>query len=114
MIDIHEWTWESVKKREIITKTIACPYCNVKVKAESNTRIIDVATGAIKYNIHKCPECFMPVIIGLNGDIIPQSQMLPFEDVRYLPVDIEKLYNECRKCFYSDKSLDWEKCYGYR
>lgn len=102
MIDIKEWTWETVKKRETTTKTITCPYCNVRVQAASNTRIIDVATGSIKYNIHKCPECFMPVIIGLNGDIIPQSQLLPFEDVRYLPANIEKLYNECRKCFLNE------------
>lgn len=99
MISIREWNWEAVKKREIVSKTITCPYCNVKVKAESTTRIVDVATGAIKYNIHKCPECFMPVIIGLSGEIIPQSQLLPFEDVRYLPANIEKLYNECRRCF---------------
>lgn len=99
MIAIKEWNWETVRKKDLITKTITCPYCNVRVQAASNTRIVDVATGSIKYHIHKCPECFMPVIIGLNGEIIPQSQLLPFEDVRYLPANIEKLYNECRKCF---------------
>lgn len=41
----------------------------------------------------------MPIIIGLDGQVIPQSQVLPFDDVRYLPVRIEKLYNECRKSF---------------
>lgn len=102
MIAIREWNWKTVKKSEAVTKTITCPYCNVKVKAESTTRIFDVATGAIKYHIHKCPECFMPVIIGLDGKIIPQSQILPFEDVRYLPAKIEKLYNECRKCFLNE------------
>ena len=44
----------------------------------------------------------MPVIIGLDGKIIPQSQLLPFEDVKYLPPSIEKLYNECRKCFLNE------------
>ena len=101
-IDIKEWTWEAVKKKDAPRKTIACPYCNVTVKATSNTRIVDVATGAIKYHIHKCPECFMPVIIGLDGKIIPQSQLLPFEDVRFLPASIEKLYNECRKCYLNE------------
>lgn len=52
--------------------------------------------------IHKCPECFMPVIIGLDGKIIPQSQLLPYEDVRFLPANVEKLYNECRKCFLNE------------
>ena len=36
----------------------------------------------------------MPVIIGLDGKIIPQSQLLPYEDVRFLPANVEKLYNE--------------------
>ena len=102
MIEIKEWNWEAVRKREITTKTITCPYCNVRVQAVSNTRIVDVATGSIKYHIYKCPECFMPVIIGLDGKIIPQSQLLPFEDLRYLPENIEKLYNECRRCFLNE------------
>jgi len=102
VIEIKEWNWVNLKKKDISTKTITCPYCNVRVQAESNTRIIDAETGAIKYHIHKCPECFMPVIIGLDGKIIPQSQILPFDDVRYLPASIEKLYIECRKCYLNE------------
>lgn len=102
MLEIKEWNWVNLKKKDISTKTITCPYCNVRVQAESNTRIIDAETGAIKYHIHKCPECFMPVIIGLDGKIIPQSQILPFDDVRYLPASIEKLYIECRKCYLNE------------
>ena len=102
MIDIREWTWEPIKKKEISTKTVTCPYCGVHVQASSSTRIVDTATGAIKYQIHKCPECFMPIIIGLNGEIIPQSQLLPYEDVRFLPANIEMLYNESRKCFLNE------------
>ena len=79
MIEIKEWTWVPIKKKEMSTKTITCPYCGVRVQASSNTRIVDAATGAIKYQIHKCPECFMPVIIGLDGKIIPQSQLLPMK-----------------------------------
>lgn len=44
----------------------------------------------------------MPVIIGLDGKIIPQSQLLPFDDVRYLPESIDKLYVECRKCYLNE------------
>lgn len=102
MIDIKEWTWETIRKKEISAKTITCPYCGVRVRASSNTRIVDTATGVIKYQIHKCPECFMPVIIGLDGKIIPQSQLLPYEDVRFLPTNVEKLYNECRKCYLNE------------
>lgn len=102
MIDIVEWVWEPVKKKDAISKTITCPYCGVRVRASSTTRIVDVSSGAIKYHIYKCPECFMPVIIGLDGKIIPQSQLLPFEDVRFLPPSIEKLYNECRKCYLNE------------
>lgn len=99
MIAIKEWKWEKVKAREKKEVTLYCPYCATRVRAESDTRIFDADSGSIKYHIHKCPECFMPIIIGLDGNIIPQSQVLPFEDVRYLPSRIEKLYNECRKSF---------------
>lgn len=102
MIDIKEWKWQPISKRDSFTKTITCPYCNVRVQAISNTRIVDVSSGAIKHTIHRCPECFMPVIIGLDGKIIPQSQWLPFEDVKFLPPSIEGLYNECRKCYQND------------
>ena len=102
MIEIKEWTWKAIPKKEMTAKTITCPYCGVRVQAGSTTRIVDTATGAIKYQIHKCPECFMPVIIGLDGKIIPQSQLLPYEDVRFLPPNVEKLYNECRKCFLNE------------
>lgn len=102
MIDIVEWAWESVKKKEAFPKTITCPYCGVRVQAIPTTRIVDQSSGAIKYHIHKCPECFMPVIIGLDGKIIPQSQLLPFEDVRFLPESIENLYNECRKSYQNE------------
>lgn len=99
MIAINEWKWEKVKAIERKEVTLYCPYCATRVRAKSDTRIIDVDSGLIKYHIHKYPECFMPIIIGLDGDIIPQSQALPFEDVRYLPTRIEKRYNECRKSF---------------
>lgn len=102
MIEIKEWKWQPISKREAFTKTITCPYCNVRVQAISNTRIVDVSSGAIKHTIHRCPECFMPVIIGLDGKIIPQSQWLPFEDVKFLPPSIESLYNECRKCYQNE------------
>lgn len=102
MLEIKEWSWESVKRRETVSKTIVCPYCNVKVQVQAHTRIFDAQTGAIKYVIHKCPECFMPVIIGLDGKIIPKSQLLPFGDVKFLPASIEKLYNECRLCFLNE------------
>lgn len=106
MIAIKEWKWEKVKARERKEVTLYCPYCATRVRAESDTRIFDADSGSIKYHIHKCPECFMPIIIGLDGNIIPQSQVLLFEDVRYLPSSVEKLYAECRKsfgnqCYYS-------------
>lgn len=99
MIAIKEWKWEKVKAKEKKEVTLYCPYCATRVRAESDTRIFDVESGSIKYHIHKCPECFMPIIIGLDGNIIPQSQFLPFNDVEYLPDIIGKMYFECRKCF---------------
>lgn len=102
MIEIKEWTWEKVKPKERAEKTFCCPYCNVKVRATSDTRIFDADTGAIKYQIFKCPECYMPVTIGMDGEIIPPSQFLPFDDIQFLPTKIEKMYCECRKSFLND------------
>lgn len=99
---IKIWDWKTIRKKDMTQKTVVCPYCNVKVRAESNTQIINTEDGVIKYTIHKCPECFMPIIIGLDGNIIPQSQLLPFEDIRFLPPDVEELYNECRQCFLNE------------
>lgn len=102
MLDIKEWKWEKVRPKDKAEHTLSCPYCNVKVRAISDTRIFDSDTGAIKYHIFKCPECYMPITIGLDGKIIPTSQFLPFEDIPYLPLGIEKMYCECRKCFSND------------
>ena len=99
MLAIKEWKWQKVTKKDITEKTLACPYCSVTVRAPSDTRIFDTETGGIKYHIHKCPECFMPITIGIDGKVIPQSQFLPFNDVDYLPESISKMYYECRKCF---------------
>lgn len=99
MLEIKEWKWEKVKNKEIVQHTLNCPYCNVRVRASSNTRIFDLESGAIKYHIFKCPECYMPITIGLDGEIIPTSQILPFEDIPYVPDKIQKMYCECRRCF---------------
>lgn len=96
------WDWKTVRKKEMTQKTVVCPHCNKTVRAESNTQIIDTEDGVIKHTIYKCPECCMPIIIGLDGSIIPQSRFLPFDDIRFLPDDIEELYNECRKCFLNE------------
>ena len=102
MLEIKEWKWEKVKTKDKAEKTICCPYCNVTVRAISDTRIFDVESGAIKYQIFKCPECYMPITIGVDGEIIPPSRFLPFENIKHLPVKIEKLFCECRKCFSLD------------
>lgn len=99
MLEVKEWKWEKVKTKDRKEMTICCPYCNVTVRIYSDTRIFDADTGAIKYHIFKCPECYMPVTIGLDGEIIPPSRFLPFGGIQHLPAKIENMYNECRKCF---------------
>ena len=99
MMEIIEWKWVAARRNEKTPKAITCPYCGVKAQVLPHTRIVDVSTGTIKYTIHQCLECAMPVIIGLDGQVIPQTQSLPFADIRFLPPDIERLYNECRRCY---------------
>lgn len=99
---VKEWKWEKSTQKNKKEETLCCPYCGVKVRAASETRIFDVETGAIKYHIFKCPECFMPITIGLDGKTIPISQLLPFKDVSFLPPQIEKMYSECRKSFLNE------------
>jgi len=102
MFEIKEWKWERVKAKERNEVSLCCPYCNVKVRAVSDTRIFDVDSGAIKYQIFRCPECHMPITIGIDGEIIPPPRTLPFENIKHLPDMIEKLFCECRKCFSLD------------
>lgn len=106
MLAIKEWLWEKPSKREKKEETFRCPYCNVVVRTLADTRIVDAELGAIKYHIFKCTQCCMPVTIGQDGQIIPPSLFLPFEDIKFLPGKIEKMYIECRKsfsnaCYYS-------------
>lgn len=106
MLAIKEWMWEKPSKRDRKEETFRCPYCSVIVRTNADTRIVDAELGAIKYHIFKCSQCCMPVTIGQDGNIIPSSLFLPFEDIKHLPDKIEKMYVECRKsfsteCYYS-------------
>jgi len=102
MLEIKEWRWEKPKRQERRESTFQCPYCNTVICAFPDTRIIDVDLGAIKYHIYKCSRCCMPVTIGQDGSIIPPSLFLPFEDVKHLPENIDRMYAECRKTFSSE------------
>ena len=99
MLEIKEWKWERVKNKDKSEQKLSCPYCNVTVRASADTRIFDMDTGAIKYTIFKCPECYMPITMGITGEMIPSSRFLPFDDVEHLPQKIEKMYHECRKSY---------------
>jgi hypothetical protein len=100
MTVIKEWKWErTIKSKDKKVETFCCPYCNFNVCTTSDTRIFDVETGAIKYNIFKCVKCYMPTTIGIDGEIIPTSRFLPFGDIQHLPIDVGKLYCECRKAY---------------
>lgn len=101
-IEIKEWRWEKPSKRERKEETFLCPYCNVNIRTNADTRIVDAELGAIKYHIFKCTQCCMPVTIGQDGKIIPPSLFLPFDNIKYLPEKIENMYAECRKSFSSD------------
>ena len=99
MIFRNELTWQKLTRKAQVEETFVCPYCNTRVRSLADIRLHDAELGAIKYHIFKCTECYMPVIMGTDKKIIPASQILPFDDVRYLPASIEKLYIECRRCF---------------
>ena len=91
--------WKKLVGKKRKEDSFTCPYCNFKVKSFADVQLYDDELGMIKYHIFKCNECYMPVIIDKDKKILPPSQLLPFEKVRYLPDSIEKLYDECRKSF---------------
>lgn len=101
----NELKWERIKVKEKNVYRNTCPFCNTTVLS-SETRLSDIETGVIKYQICKCLNCCMPVTLGLDKEIIPKSQHLPFQSVKHIPDNINKLYTECRKtyaneCFHS-------------
>lgn len=100
MLAIKEWKWEKPKPKK--QGTFTCPYCNGVVTTFAETRIVDVDKGAIPYHIYKCPQCHMPVTIGIDGQIIPPSLFLPFEPIGHLPLKIKKMYEECGRAFLNE------------
>ena len=99
MIFRNELKWEKLTRKNKKEELFSCPYCNTRVRVLADLQLYDAELGIIKYHIFKCTECYMPVIMGLDKKILPPSQFLPFDDVHYLPQNIEKLYTECRRCY---------------
>lgn len=54
--------------------------------------------GLLMYYEGQCPQCGCPVIIDvMNKKTIPQSR--EFEEIKALPKNVEKIYNEIRDAF---------------
>lgn len=99
MIFRNELKWKKLTRKNKIEEAFSCPYCNSPVRVLAYLQLHDDELGVIMYYIFKCSICYMPIIMDRDKKILPPSQFLPFEDVRYLPPNIEKLYAECRMCY---------------
>ena len=74
------------------TKTCTCPHCSCTVGANG---IVAVGDGILRmHTLARCPACDCPFIINYDESTYPPCK--PFEAVKHLPEDIEKLYDECR------------------
>ena len=88
--------WANLK--EMHSKDYVCGYCNLNVSSN-----VGYFHGGLRDFIYICPksECDLPTFFLLdqeNGEEL-QIPAPPFgENVKNLPDDIEKLYDEARRC----------------
>ena len=91
----------------VITQEITCTcgHCNNKIVLDVYARyrheiksVTGQTTYAIDYYTGQCPHCGKPIIIDVNNDVM-YPPVAPFEEIKHLPADIEKLFNECKLAY---------------
>lgn len=85
-------------KQTLAAKKFKCGYCGNKVSSERGYKIGEHSDGSGQHKggIYLCPECDGPIFFTLDNVQIPGAAV--GNEISYLPVDLEKIYNEARKC----------------
>lgn len=79
------------------TISVICPFCNKEVAAVKHMVITrgQFSETEYMYTIAECPVCMKPIVYDMKNDCtFPAS--LSFESIKNLPVEVQKVYDECR------------------
>ncbi len=82
-----------------------CGNCNNKIGLDVYLKIFDVKKNdkgqnsqVEKYSVGVCPLCGAPIILNKeNNNVLPA--MREFDEISFLPKDVETLYNEMRDAY---------------
>ncbi len=100
---------EKLKMESYVSKlqdaiTCVCGHCNNKIALDVYARYYSIDTTKqfsrknFVYYTGQCPFCGCPVIYKFSdASVLPMVSN--FENINYLPDEIEQLYSECRNAF---------------
>lgn len=95
----EELVWHDGKSSDPFnTVSVICPFCNKEVAAVVHSEITQgqFAETQTRYWVAECPVCMRPIVYdNQNHCTFPGS--VPFENVKNLTENVEKIYDECRK-----------------
>ncbi len=82
-----------------------CGHCNNKIGLDVYLKIYNVVNNdqglakyIQKYSVGVCPLCGAPIILNKeNNNVLPA--MREFDEISFLPKDVETLYNEMRDAY---------------
>ena len=74
-----------------------CPFCNKEIAAIVHYEITqgEFADTKTLFWIAECPVCMQPIICDIESNCT-YPPGLPFDSVKNLPEDVQKIYTECR------------------
>lgn len=84
------------KPENLAAYSYKCGYCSNKVSSEKGMRNYRPDTGGSNSYIYLCPSCEGPTLLSPQGNLHPSSVF--GNHVGSLPVDLEGLYDEARRC----------------
>lgn len=82
-----------------------CGHCNNKIGLDVYFKVYDELISDVgarrniqKYSVGVCPLCGAPIILNKeNNNVLPPIR--EFEEISFLPKDVETLYNEMRDAY---------------
>lgn len=74
-----------------------CPFCHKEIAAVVHYEITqgEFADTRTMFWVVECPACMQPIICDVESNCT-YPPGLPFDSVKKLPEDVQKVYNECR------------------